>query len=406
MSTPRSISTLYILFSLVSAAFGSVHFEEQFTTGWQNRWKVSPWKKDEGTAGEFKETAGKWYADQNDLGIQTTPDARFFALSSEFSSFSNEGKDLVVQFSVKHEQKLDCGGGYIKILPSSSDMSNFNGETPYSIMFGPDICGYSTKRVHVILTKNGVNHLTKKTIQCETDELSHVYTLILRPNNTYTVLIDNVEKETGSLYDHFDILLPKLIKDTEAKKPEEWDERRKIPDESDVKPEGYDDIPEKILDPDAKKPVDWDDEDDGEWAAPLIPNPEFKGPWVQKKIDNPNFSGIWEAPDIPNPDFVDDPLIYSFKDLKYVGFELWQVKSGSIFDNILITDDEKYASEFAENTTLKNKAAEKEMFDKITAEEESKQEAERKKAQEEAKLNEPDDEEDDDEYEDPAHDEL
>jgi hypothetical protein len=24
------------------------------------------------------------------------------------------------QFSVKHEQKLDCGGGYIKLLPKSS----------------------------------------------------------------------------------------------------------------------------------------------------------------------------------------------------------------------------------------------------------------------------------------------
>ena len=56
------------------------------------------------------------------------------------------------QFSVKHEQKLDCGGGYIKLLPKSSKLDDFNGDTPYSIMFGPDICGYSTKKVHVILT--------------------------------------------------------------------------------------------------------------------------------------------------------------------------------------------------------------------------------------------------------------
>ncbi len=31
----------------------------------------------------------------------------------------NTGKDLVVQFSVKHAQKLDCGGGYIKLIPTS-----------------------------------------------------------------------------------------------------------------------------------------------------------------------------------------------------------------------------------------------------------------------------------------------
>jgi hypothetical protein len=37
-------------------------------------------------------------------GIQTTPDSRFYAISSEFREFSNRGKTLVLQFSVKHEQ--------------------------------------------------------------------------------------------------------------------------------------------------------------------------------------------------------------------------------------------------------------------------------------------------------------
>lgn len=37
-------------------------------------------------------------------------------------------------------------------------------------------------------------------------------------------------------------------------KPEDWDEREKIPDPEDKKPEGWDDIPATIVDPDAKKP--------------------------------------------------------------------------------------------------------------------------------------------------------
>lgn len=42
-------------------------------------------------------------------------DARFYALSAKFpEAFSNEGKTLVVQFTVKHEQSIDCGGGYVK----------------------------------------------------------------------------------------------------------------------------------------------------------------------------------------------------------------------------------------------------------------------------------------------------
>ena len=37
---------------------------------------------------------------------------------------------------------LDCGGGYIKLMP---EMEKFDGDTPYSIMFGPDICGSDKK---------------------------------------------------------------------------------------------------------------------------------------------------------------------------------------------------------------------------------------------------------------------
>lgn len=85
-------------------------------------------------------------------------------------------------------------------------------------MFGPDICGYSTKKVHAILTYNGTNHLIKKEVPCETDQLTHVYTFVLRPDASYSILIDNVEKQSGSLYSDWDILPPKKIKDPEAKK--------------------------------------------------------------------------------------------------------------------------------------------------------------------------------------------
>jgi hypothetical protein len=30
---------------------------------------------------------------------------------------------------------------------SNDQMPEFSGETPYSLMFGPDVCGYSTKKV-------------------------------------------------------------------------------------------------------------------------------------------------------------------------------------------------------------------------------------------------------------------
>lgn len=85
-------------------------------------------------------------------------------------------------------------------------------------MFGPDICGYSTKRIHTIFNQEGENLLMKPTVDCETDELSHVYTLIVSPNNTYKIFTDGEEKKTGSLYEDWDFLQPKKIKDPEAEK--------------------------------------------------------------------------------------------------------------------------------------------------------------------------------------------
>ncbi|KAK4802751.1 hypothetical protein SAY86_000954 [Trapa natans] len=361
--------------------------------GWENRWVKSDWKNDENIAGEWNYTSGKWNGDPNDKGIQTSEDYRFYAISAKFPEFSNKDKTLVFQFSVKHEQKLDCGGGYMKLLSGDIDQKKFGGDTPYrfspvlficfccciliyaiytdlsisqcSIMFGPDICGYSTKKVHAILNYNKINHLLKEDVPCETDQLSHVYTFVLRPDATYSILIDNVEKKSGSLYSDWDLLPPKTIKDPEAKKPEDWDDKEYIPDPEDKKPEGYDNIPEEITDPDAKKPEDWDDEEDGEWTAPTIPNPEYKGPWKPKKIKNPNYQGKWKAPIIDNPDFKDDPYLYVYPNLKYVGVELWQVKSGTLFDNVLVCDDVEYAKKLAEETWGKNKDAEKAAFEEV-----------------------------------------
>ena len=369
---------------------------------WTERWVKSDWKQSEGTAGDFTLTAGKWHGDaEADKGIQTGPDARFYAVSADMGeTFSNEGKSLVVQFSAKHEQKLDCGGGYVKILPSTADQATFGGDTPYQIMFGPDICGTKTKRVHVIFTdKKGENLLTKRDVACETDQLTHVYTLVLHPNNTYAVLVDNEERASGDLEADWDFLPPQTIADPEATKPEDWDDRAKIPDEEDVKPEGWDDVPETIADPEATKPEDWDDEDDGEWEAPTIPNPDFKGPWTQKLIDNPAYKGTWSAPMIPNPEYVADDQLYKFDDLRYVGFELWQVKAGSIFDNVLVTDDVEYAREFAEKTWGASKEAEKAMFDEVQEAKRKADEAEAKRLEEEAAAAADDDDTDDEDYE-------
>jgi len=402
---------LLSILGLLAFVSATTHFSEEFGKGWEDRWVKSSWKKSEGQAGDWKHTAGDWYGDKEaDKGIQTTPDARFYAISAKFDKFSNRDKDLIVQYSVKHTQKIDCGGSYIKILPSTFDQEHFSGDSEYDIMFGPDVCGYSTKKVHLIFNYKGQNHLLKKDVKCETDQLTHLYTLILHPDNTYEIQIDQKEVAKGSLFEDWDILPAKQIKDPNASKPKDWVDKKEIDDPTDVQPEGWDNEPKTIVDPDATKPDDWDDELDGEWEPPTIDNPNFKGEWRAKQIPNPEYKGEWVHPLIDNPDYFEDKSLYAYEDIGAVGFELWQVKAGSIFDNIIITDSLEEANELAKRTFVAYKDAEKKLFDDIEEEKKKEEEEARRKAEEERKKQEEEEEEededddDDDEEEEKGHD--
>jgi len=364
-----SVLTASALLSAPAAA--EIYFKEQFNDkSWMDRWTVPSGWRSEAELGKWKSTPGKFYADVDDKGLQTSLDARFHGISAKMDKAfdSSDGKDIVIQYSVKNEQKIDCGGAYIKLLPGGDDFDSdkFGGDTQYGIMFGPDICG-GTKRTHVILHSydKGEGLLIKKDVPCETDEFSHLYTLVVRPDNTFEVFVDNKSVRSGKLEDEFDFLEPKEINDPDQSKPADWVDTPKIPDPEDVKPEGYDDIPAEIPDPDVAKPEDWDDEDDGEWEPPMIDNPEYKGPWRPNMIDNPDYKGPWVHPQIPNPDYKYNDKMYAVcpDGCSHVGFELWQVKSGTIFDDIIVTDSLEEAQAFAEETFFKKKDGEKAMYD-------------------------------------------
>merc|ERR1712125_147133 len=180
----------------------------------------------------------------------------------------------------------------------------------------------------------------------ENDGTSHVYRMILKPDNTVVVEIDEEEIYKGSIKDDWEVLAPKEITDPADKKPDDWVDTSMMDDPEDKKPDDW--VEEKrIVDADAKQPEDWDEEEDGEWEAPMIDNPAFKGEWMVKRISNPAYKGIWEAKKIDNPEYVDDDKVYKYDDFGFIGLDLWQVKSGSIFDNLIITDDKAEADTFA-----------------------------------------------------------
>merc|ERR1719316_2085312 len=241
---------------------------------------------------------------------------------------TSKGKTLVVQFSAKIEnhQYAFCGGGYIKLLPEGLKAETFGGDDEYHIMFGPDLCGYDISHVHAIFNHKGENLLKTDKINLEysdKNEYTHLYTLVVNPDGTYEVFFDLESKAKGKIVEDWGFPKP-TIDDPDDKKPSDWVDEQEI-----------------------DKPEDWDDEDDGEWEPPVIDNPEFKGEWVAPKVSNPAYKGEWSPKQIANKDYEEGVQLAAY-DSAMVGFELWIVNNGTIFDNILVTDDLKYAKEQGE----------------------------------------------------------
>jgi len=387
----------WALLLAVTPAAAKVFFEDNFDTGLADKWTPSEWKGD--SMGEMKWTAGEWFSDEAKAkGMQASEDMRFHGISAKLDTPANTDKSpLVLQYTVKHEKKdyAFCGGGYIKLLPGDVDAKAFGGDTEYAIMFGPDLCGYDVSRIHLIFSHKGENLLKTDEIKLDyndKDEFTHLYTLVLQPNGDYEVFFDQTSKATGNIADGWDFP-SKEIKDPEQSKPADWVDTKKIPDPAAAKPEGYDDIAPEIPDPDAETPEDWDAEEDGEWEPPMIDNPEFKGEWKAPMIDNPDYKGEWVHPMVANADYA--PETYAkYSSLTTVGFELWTVNAGSIFDNILVTDDKEYADKVAAENWAVIKEGEKEAKEAF------------KKANEPEEEETDEEEEETDEEEAPVHEEL
>ncbi|OAA48649.1 calreticulin [Metarhizium rileyi] len=384
-------------------------FLEQFTDDWEKRWKPSHAKKDMKGSGKDEEEwafVGEWAVEEpyqykgmaEDRGLVVKNPAAHHAISAKFpKKIDNKGKTLVVQYEVKLQKGLECGGAYMKLLRDNKALhqEEFSNTTPYVIMFGPDKCGH-TNKVHFIF-----NHKNPKTGEYEEKHLSspptakivkttELYTLIVHPNNTYAIKQNGDEVKSGSLLEDFTPAVnpPAEIDDAKDTKPDTWVDEARIPDPEAKKPEDWDEdapfeivdeeatIPEDWLekepitvpDPEAQKPEDWDEEEDGDWIAPTVPNPkcadvsgcgpwtkpmknnpEYKGKWTAPFIDNPAYKGPWAPRKIKNPAFFEDKTPSNFEPIGAIGFEIWTMQSDILFDNIYIghsvEDAEKLAAE-------------------------------------------------------------
>jgi len=349
---------------------------------------------------------------EDDFGLQLSQPNFHYGVVAPFKEPLKmiEGKEIVIQYELKLEDTLACGGAYVK-LPRESNFDNFDSSTPYSIMFGPDKCGSNNNKVHFIIQHQ--NPITQQweekhhndTATVKMDKKTHLYTLALKSDNTFTIFIDKKIAKSGSLLtamkppvnpskmiDDPDDKKPSdwvdemEIEDPDAKKPDDWDDNapRMIPDPNAVKPVGWlDDAPHKIPDPEAKKPADWIDEEDGDWSPNLIPNPECAkigcGIWTAPTVKNPNYKGVWKKPKIKNPLYkgswypkkIENPNYYvdlepamKLPTMAGVAIEVWTTTAGILFDNFVVSTSIEAAFDFAEATFKLKQDAEMKKPDK------------------------------------------
>uniref|UniRef100_A0A674BSZ1 Calmegin n=1 Tax=Salmo trutta TaxID=8032 RepID=A0A674BSZ1_SALTR len=385
---------------------GEVYFSETFDDGSLDRWQVSKTMKEDADD-EIAKYDGKWSVEQlkenkvpGDMGLVLKSRAKHHAIASLLDRpFLFRDDALVVQYEVNFQDGIDCGGAYIKLLSDEDDLDleQFNDRTSYTIMFGPDKCGEDYKLHFIFRHRSPLNndleekHAKRADVDLKkfyTDKKTHLYTLVLNPDNSYEILVDQSSVSRGSLL--HDVVPPvnptKEIDDPTDSKAEDWDERAKIPDPEAVKPDDWDeeapakiqdpdavkpegwldDEPEFVADPAANKPDDWDEEMDGEWEAPQVPNPvcetapgcgqwkpptinnpQYKGKWKAPLVDNPHYQGVWSPRKIQNPDYFEDLAPFQMTSFRAVGLELWSMTSEIYFDNFIITSYKEVADRWA-----------------------------------------------------------
>ncbi|KAF6775668.1 hypothetical protein AHF37_04762, partial [Paragonimus kellicotti] len=306
---------------------------------------VSSLAKKDGADEAIAKYDGQWAVESeetaaldNDYSLVLKSKAKHHAIATKLSRpIRFDQNELVVQYEVKFANGIDCGGAYLKLISDSPhlDLNNFNDKTPYTIMFGPDKCGLDHKFHFIIRYKNPKTgeieekHAKKVTSDIDryfSDKRTHLYTLVLRSDNTFERYIDQVKVQSGS-----------LLKDMEDSEMDgEWEAPL-------VKNKNCENAPGC-----------------GEWHKPQIKNPNYKGKWSAPLIPNPAFKGIWKPAKIPNPNyFKDEEPFKGLTPVSAVGMELWSMTENIVFDNFLIVDSLRAANEFAKETWVVKSDAER-----------------------------------------------
>ena len=339
---------------------------------------------------------GKWAAQLTyplqtrrfEKAIVTQTRSASHAISTKFRHpIAVPGESLVIQFEARAQLLFTCGSAVMTVFTDPDfNPSDVNNGTYRWLEFGPETCGRNNRTHLDVFTKrdNGdhVRHSLRRAPWIPVDEISHLYTLVIRPDGTFEALIDNRSMRNGTFVSDFEPPVFELptIDDPNDKKPDDWVDDVIIPDPNAVKPDDWNDdepfmIPDpkkleppkgwlldeepSIVDAKAKKPDTWDSDKMGEWKPPRVPNPKCvrvpgcgpytppkirnpkaRGKWRAPYVPNPNYKGEWRPRQIPNPNYKGEQPKFTIPPITGIGFSVWAEYRDIAFTNILIATNE------------------------------------------------------------------
>lgn len=207
---------------------------------------------------------------------------------------------LIMQYEVSGSAGKMCVEPFIHLYGKGDfapeDLSD---GTEYVVSFGPAFCP-AKKSVHFSFRhRNPMTDVFEEKFMInapviDVDDKLHLYTLIVRPDNSFDILVDALVVRSGDLLTDFDppVNPSPEISDPRDKKPATWAEKSHIVDEN----------------------------------GKTVANPEYVGPWEARKIVNPGYFEDYEP--------------HNFGEIIGVGFEFIVDTTEVGLANIYIDDNE------------------------------------------------------------------
>ncbi|EAY10552.1 Calreticulin family protein [Trichomonas vaginalis G3] len=287
---------------------------------------------------------------------------------------------IVIQYEVRAQIIYHIFRTTLRIHTNDFDVYHQTNDTHGTIEFGPVHNEKKTKALlNFYINSNEDKHKIEKFIDIPVDEIPHLYTLIIRPDNTFEYMIDAMSFLNGTFTDSFKIPIvePKMIDDPNDKKPSDWVDEEFIVDVNATKPDDWnesepefvpnprykdkpmgwrEDEPEMIPDPKDPKPENWNEAvfgkykrrmiknpkcsiGCGKWKQPMMKNKKYKGKWTPPLIKNPKYKGKWVPRKIPNPKFTHE-YNYSLPGITGFSFNVWSFYHDILVTNLLVSHNE------------------------------------------------------------------